>query len=61
MNIKEFCEYVPGMTRALAAQLRYTGKGPKFIKPSSKLVIYRRSDVDDWLAANEHISTAELR
>jgi hypothetical protein len=33
------------------AQLRYIGRGPKFIKVGRK-VLYRWSDVTDWLDRN---------
>lgn len=58
LDISGFCEYVPGMTRSIAAQLRYNGNGPKFIKPSPKLVVYRKSDVDAWLQEREQTITA---
>lgn len=57
LDIPGFCAYVPGMTRSIAAQLRYNGKGPKFIKPSPKLVVYRKSDVDAWLQEHEQTIT----
>lgn len=38
------------------AQKRYLGRGPKFIKHGSR-VLYRRSDVEDYLAANTRTST----
>ena len=36
---------MPGMTKGNLAQLRYTGKGPKFYKPSPRVVRYKWSDV----------------
>ncbi|OZG57395.1 hypothetical protein BTIS_1489 [Bifidobacterium tissieri] len=57
MDIDGFCAYVPGMTRGRAAQLRYTGKGPRFIKPSARMVVYRKEDVDQWLADSVRAST----
>lgn len=41
------------------AQLRYTGKGPKFLKPTAKTVLYRRADVDAWLDASERTITGD--
>ncbi|MDQ1217979.1 helix-turn-helix transcriptional regulator [Microbacterium arborescens] len=49
---------VPGMTLTHLAQLRFKGKGPKFLKPTPRKVIYRRSDVIAWLEASERTSTA---
>lgn len=37
------------MTEGALAQLRYTGRGPKFIKVSGRAVRYRWSDVYEWV------------
>lgn len=42
------------------AQLRFVGKGPKFLKPTPRTVVYRESDVIAWLEASERTSTAEV-
>ena len=60
LDIDGFCAYVPGMTRGRAAQLRYTGKGPKFLRPSARTILYRKEDVDQWLADSVCTSTAAL-
>ena len=39
-------------------RLRQTGTGPPFIK-AGRRVLYRRSDVEAWLAAHTYGSTAE--
>ncbi|ROS61062.1 hypothetical protein EDF38_0141 [Frigoribacterium sp. PhB160] len=49
--------YIPGMTKALLAQLRFKGTGPVFLKPTPRKVIYRRSDLDKWLADSVQTST----
>ena len=56
---EEACELIPGMTRSNLAQLRFTGKGPKFLKPTPRTVVYREKDVIAWLEASERMSTAE--
>lgn len=56
---KNVCELVPGMTESHLGQLRYTGKGPKFLKPTPRTVLYRRRDVIEWLETSERTSTAE--
>lgn len=38
------------------AQMRYRGTGPKFVKRGSR-VLYRWSDVNDYLAGNTHERT----
>lgn len=52
----EFCEYA-GLTSAQSAQLRYLGKGPKFVKVTGRQVRYRWSDIEAWIEANTHAST----
>lgn len=44
----EFCDYA-GLTRGQSAQLRYTGRGPKFIKVTGRQVRYRWEDIDAWV------------
>jgi len=56
---EEVCEYVPGMTTNLLAQMRFRGDGPPFIKPSPRKVVYRRSAVEAWLQALEQTTTRE--
>ena len=46
---------MPGMTKGNLAQLRYTGKGPKFYKPSPRIVLYKWSDVQNWI--EDHAQT----
>lgn len=55
----QVCEIVPGMTKTHLAQLRFIGKGPKFLKPTPRKVLYRRADIIDWLEGSEHTSTAQ--
>ncbi|MEE8701786.1 helix-turn-helix transcriptional regulator [Bifidobacterium crudilactis] len=40
------------------AQLRYSGKGPVYLKPTPRTILYRKSDVDTWLASSAR-QTAE--
>jgi len=54
---EEVCEYVPGMTPSLLAQMRFRGDGPPFIKPSPRKTVYRRSAVEKWLASREQQRT----
>ncbi|MFI7002515.1 helix-turn-helix transcriptional regulator [Nocardia sp. NPDC050175] len=44
----EFCEYA-GLTRGQSAQLRYTGRGPTFIKVTGRQVRYRWEDIEAWV------------
>lgn len=47
----------PGMTKGNLAQLRYTGKGPKFYKPSPRVVLYKWSDVQAWIEGHAQMRT----
>ena len=48
---------MPGMTKGNLAQLRYTGKGPKFYKPSPRVVLYKWSDVQAWIEGQAQMRT----
>lgn len=56
---EQVCDLVPGMTKAGLAQLRFTGEGPVYLKPTPRKVVYRERDVIAWLEASERSSTAE--
>jgi predicted DNA-binding transcriptional regulator AlpA len=45
------------MSEGALAQLRFTGRGPKFIKLTGRQVRYRWSDVDQWIEEQVHIRT----
>ena len=57
LTIREASAYIP-MTTAHLAQLRFTGKGPKFLKPTPRTVLYRKGDIDAWLDGSARTSTA---
>ncbi|MFZ8756098.1 helix-turn-helix transcriptional regulator [Microbacterium sp. HMH0099] len=57
---EQVCEIIPGITKAGLAQLRFTGTGPKFLKPTPKKVLYREADVIEWLESSERTSTAAV-
>jgi predicted DNA-binding transcriptional regulator AlpA len=46
-----------GLTEGHLAQLRYTGKGPKFVKLTGRQVRYRPTDVAEWLEAQTRTRT----
>lgn len=54
----QVCELIPRMSKTNLAQLRFTGRGPKFLKPTPKTVVYRESDVIAWLEASEQTITS---
>jgi hypothetical protein len=57
---KEVAAYLH-TTEAGLAQLRYRGMGPKFIKIGPRKVIYRWSDIREYLDANTMQRTDDPR
>lgn len=41
------------LTKEALAQLRFRGLGPRFLKPTPRVVLYRRSALDAFLRASE--------
>lgn len=60
LSPKEAAELIPGMTTSNLAQLRFSGRGPKFLKPTPRTVVYRERDIIEWLEASERTSTAAV-
>lgn len=61
---KAVAERWPFLTVSSLAQLRFNGaaergEGPRFLKPTPRKVIYRASDIVEWLEASERFTTAE--
>jgi hypothetical protein len=55
----EAAEYTH-MTAGALAQLRFRGLGPRFLKPTERTVLYRKSVLDEWLAASERTGTGQV-
>ena len=45
-------EDVYGLKPNHLAQLRYQDTGPRYIQATPRTVMYRRSDIENWLSAN---------
>ena len=45
-----------GANRNTLAQWRFRGTGPRYIK-RGRIILYRRSAVEEWLTAGERTST----
>lgn len=58
LSPSDVCALVPGMTVGNLAQLRFTGKGPKYRKPTGRTIIYTESDVREWIEASARSGTA---
>jgi len=46
-----------GLTIAALATLRYEGRGPRFYKPTPRTVLYKRTEVIEWIEASAQIRT----
>jgi hypothetical protein len=49
---------VPGITKGKLAQLRFTGKGPRYRKPTPRTVLYTSADISDWIENSARSGTA---
>lgn len=50
----QVCDFVPGLTVANLQELRKTGRGPKYRKPTGehgRVIIYAEADVRAWVEA----------
>jgi predicted DNA-binding transcriptional regulator AlpA len=56
LTIDDVCGIL-SVTRGNLAQMRYEGRGPRFIKISKKAVRYRESDLDQWIESRVRTST----
>lgn len=43
----EFCAFA-GISKQQSAQLRYLGKGPRFIRVTGRQIRYAWSDIEEW-------------
>lgn len=48
-----------GLTTQQLAQMRYEGKGPRFLKPTGRQIRYRWEDVEAWLASRSYTQTGQ--
>lgn len=62
LSPEDVCSKVPGMTVRTLADLRKTGKGPAYFKPTGdrgKVVVYAEADVDEWVRRSRHTTTEQ--
>jgi hypothetical protein len=55
-TVEDFCNFAH-ISAGQAAQLRYLGRGPKFIKITGRQVRYRWEDIGDWVAERSRTSS----
>lgn len=53
----ELAPLIKTTTQSLAS-MRHSGTGPRFYKPSGR-ILYRWSDVEAWIEASAHTATRE--
>ena len=51
-------ERFPTFTTGKLAGLRFTGTGPQYFKPTPKTVLYRESDIIEWIENTARFGTA---
>lgn len=54
----QVCEIVPGMTKGNLSQLRFKGTGPKYYKPTPRVVLYDRESIEEWVRSSARTGTA---
>lgn len=47
-----------GLSVGALAQLRYLGTGPRFYKPTPRVVLYKRAEVVAWVEASARTRTS---
>lgn len=58
MRVPEAARYL-GLGISTLNKLRCSGEGPRFAKAGSRVVVYDKRDLDEWLEARTCSSTAE--
>ena len=48
-----------GVHRSFLDRRRCEGGGPTFLRLSARKIVYRASDLDDWIASAERTSTSD--
>ena len=54
----QVAELIPGLTKASLAQLRFTGKGPRYRRLTPKRIIYVEAEVISWVESTARFGTA---
>lgn len=58
LDPREAAEYLRSSASTLA-KMRIYGGGPSFVKQNARRVVYRRRDLDTWLAGKVVTSTSD--
>jgi hypothetical protein len=57
-TVDEFCEYA-GINRHQASQLRYVGRGPKFIRVTGRQIRYDWDEIYRWCEQRTFVRSDE--
>lgn len=60
LSPEQVAKMLPGITRGKLAQLRFTGAGPNYRKPTPKTVLYLESEVIAWVEQSARDGSAEI-
>ncbi|MBS3650039.1 helix-turn-helix domain-containing protein [Pseudaminobacter sp. 19-2017] len=58
MRTSEAAEYLR-LSASTLQKMRISGSGPTFSKSGSRIIVYDRAHLDEWLRKREHHSTSE--
>jgi excisionase family DNA binding protein len=47
------------VSKSYLDKLRVYGGGPRFVRPGKRKILYRKSDLDEWLVSRSFQSTGE--
>lgn len=54
LSPEQVSEMVPGLSVRSLRQMRADGKGPRFLKPAPRTVVYLEADVRAWMRTTLH-------
>jgi hypothetical protein len=60
LSPQQVADLVPGLSVGALAQLRYSGRGPRYRKPTARTVLYDELEVLEWIEASARSSTADV-
>jgi predicted DNA-binding transcriptional regulator AlpA len=60
LSPEEVCQIVPGMSKGALAQLRFTGKGPKYRAPTPRKILYLESEIREWVEGSVRTQTGRV-
>lgn len=59
MRAPQAAQYI-GLSTSTLAKMRLRGDGPPYSKAGPRIVIYDRTDLDEWLTSRRRRSTSQI-